>query len=126
MSMPARGAKTAVDIIAQKAGSSAAETRARVLTLYRAFIKSAPQLTDQYALDIPVSDVRAKIREEFKKNAHIKDCRVADMLVVKGKMEYDECLHFWKQKSHVMRYWKEDANNPLKMDFLEKFFHGVD
>ncbi|KNC81534.1 hypothetical protein SARC_06141 [Sphaeroforma arctica JP610] len=57
----------------------------------------------------------------------ITDIRVADMLVVKGKMEYDETIHFWKQKSHVMRYWKdeEDLNNPLKMDFLERFYRGV-
>jgi hypothetical protein len=31
----------------------------------------APRACDQYALDIPVSAVRAKIRENFRKNANV-------------------------------------------------------
>lgn len=43
-----------------------------------------------YLLDIPVSQVKARIRAEFEKNRHVKDVRAVQMLVAKGHMELDE------------------------------------
>lgn len=75
--------------------------------------------------DIPksIENCRAKLREEFLKNAHVKDIRVSDMLVIKGQMELKETVEIWKQKGHVMRYWKESVE-PKPTDFLSKFMAG--
>eukprot|EP00123_Amoebidium_parasiticum_P019317 comp24514_c0_seq1/m.46765 comp24514_c0_seq1/g.46765 ORF comp24514_c0_seq1/g.46765 comp24514_c0_seq1/m.46765 type:complete len:118 (-) comp24514_c0_seq1:152-505(-) len=107
-----------------RSSSSAQEARSRVLSLYRAWMRETPTITDKYQLDIPMSQVRAKIREEFKKNAQIKDVRVVDLLVFKGKQELDETHWVWKQKTHIMRYWQPDDNDPTKMDFLTRFYKG--
>lgn len=75
--------------------------------------------------DIPKTEshCRAKLREEFEKNRQVKDVRVIDMLVVKGQMELVETVKRFKQKGHVMNYFKAPVNTKPK-DFLSKFFAG--
>lgn len=66
---------------------------------------------------------RDKLKEEFVKNKEIQDVRVIDMLVIKGQMELKETVKIWKQKGHIMRYWKE-SQEPKPTDFLSKFMAG--
>jgi NADH dehydrogenase (ubiquinone) 1 alpha subcomplex subunit 6 len=75
--------------------------------------------------DIPKNEAqcRAKLREEFEKHRHAKDVRVIDMLVVKGQMELVETVKRWKQKGHVMNYFRTPIN-PKPNDFLSKFIAG--
>lgn len=84
-----------------------------------------PHTIQGYALEMTSKTGRAKVREEFMKNAHVQDIRVIDMLVIKGKMELEETHNLWKQKTHVMRYFKE-TEIPRKTEFLAKFFDGYD
>lgn len=75
--------------------------------------------------DIPKSEkmCQEKLKEEFVKNKDVSDIRVIDMLVIKGQMELKETVNIWKQKGHLMKYWKESWN-PKPTDFLSKFFAG--
>lgn len=75
--------------------------------------------------DIPksIEQCREKLREQFMKNANITDIRVSDLLVIKGQMELKETVEIWKQKAHLMRYWKE-SEEPKPTDFLSKFIAG--
>ena len=42
-----------------------------------------PHTIELYLLDVSVQDARQKLREQFYKNAHIRDPRIIDMLVIK-------------------------------------------
>jgi NADH dehydrogenase (ubiquinone) 1 alpha subcomplex subunit 6 len=79
-----------------------------------------------YLLDISPSLVRSKIRQEFEKNRFVRDLSVIDILLFKGRLEYEETMNMWKQKTHVMRYFTvEEDRIPLPpTDFLEKFYAG--
>lgn len=50
-----------------------------------------PHTVQAFALDISVKMGRAKVREEFLKNAHVKDIRVIDMLVIKVNTSVARC-----------------------------------
>ena len=75
--------------------------------------------------DIPksIEQCRGKLRDKFVENSRIQDIRVVDMLVIKGQMELKETVEIWKQKAHLMRYWKE-SEEVKPTDFLSKFISG--
>lgn len=101
-----------------------------------------------YALDIPPSAIRAKVRQQFDANKGVHDLQAVDVLLARGHMEYQEMMNVWKMGSHVMRYFdKEEVRSesapasreceaeqtylnaqapPQPVTFMEKFLCVVD
>lgn len=50
------------------------------------------QTVQDYQLDISVKQGRQKLKEIFRQNAHVKDVKVIDMLVIKVISHYYKCL----------------------------------
>ncbi|CAG9760641.1 unnamed protein product [Ceutorhynchus assimilis] len=101
------------------------EARKRVVSLYKAWFRQLPYIVKQYDMPKSVEQLRDRLREEFNKHQDIKDVRIVDMLVIKGQMELMETVNMWKQKGHMMAYFK-DTWEPKPKDFLSKFLSGKD
>ncbi|KAK4875526.1 hypothetical protein RN001_011948 [Aquatica leii] len=101
------------------------EARKRAINLYRAWNKQLPFIVRHFDIPKSVEQCRQILREEFTKHENLTDVRVIDMLIIKGQMELQESVNNWKQKGHIMSYFKETIE-PKPKDFLSKFLQGVD
>jgi NADH dehydrogenase (ubiquinone) 1 alpha subcomplex subunit 6 len=81
------------------------DARIRVLSLYKAWYRHIPYMVKDMDIQPSVTECRDQLRANFNKNAHLKDIRVIDMLVVKGQQDLKEVVEHWKQPTHIMEKW---------------------
>ena len=76
-----------------------------------------------YSLNMPVAQIRAKMREEFEKHRYVNNLQATDVLIAQSHMEFQETLNFWKQLSQVMKYFRkeEDPTARLPKNFMQGF-----
>jgi len=79
-----------------------------------------------YSLNMPVSAVRTKIRQEFERHRYVAHLKTVDMLLFQSHAEYQETLNYWKQLSHVLKYFRaeEDPKARLPKNFISGFLEG--
>ncbi|PGH03906.1 hypothetical protein AJ80_08608 [Polytolypa hystricis UAMH7299] len=79
-----------------------------------------------YSLNLPVSAIRTKIRQEFERHRYVNQLPVVDVLLFQSHAEYQETLNFWKQLSQVMKYFRpeEDPKARLPKNFMSGFMEG--
>lgn len=108
--------------------TSHADMRIRMLNLYRRYIRHSRDFVNNYDLDIPTSEVKTEIRQEFEKHRYVNDLAVQNVMYMKGQMEFQELVNFWKQKCHVMKYFEnfEYYDKAAKNNFVERFLKGAD
>ncbi|KAJ2761612.1 ndufa6 NADH-ubiquinone oxidoreductase subunit [Coemansia nantahalensis] len=114
----------AIQPLMTRTSASLADARTRAIRLYRLWQKGVPQIMIDYHLCMPQSVVRAKIREHFEKQRYVSDPRAIDVLLFKGRIEFDETHNVWKQYSHVLRYFDANERDPQSDRFLDKFVEG--
>lgn len=76
-----------------------------------------------YALNVSPAYVRNSIRERFEKNRYVTDMRAIDVLLLKGRQEYQETLNCWKQRDHVEGILLAPQHRPQRT-FMQKFLEG--
>ncbi|KAI9746500.1 MAG: hypothetical protein M1818_000213 [Claussenomyces sp. TS43310] len=102
------------------------DARKRVLKSYREWIRAAPEIQSMYSLNMPVSALRTKMRQEFERHRYVEKLPVVDMLLFQSHAEFQETLNYWKQLTHVLKYFRadEDPNARLPTNFMHGFLEG--
>ncbi|KAL3427073.1 complex 1 protein [Phlyctema vagabunda] len=103
-----------------------ADAQRRVLSSYREWIRSAPEIQNMYSLNMPVSALRTKMRQEFERHRFVKDQKAVDVLLFQSHAEYQETLNYWKQLPHILKYFRpeEDPTSQLPKNFMSGFLEG--
>jgi len=87
------------------------------------FRDQAPEIQTMYSLNMPVSRIRTKIRQEFERHRYVAQLPTIDVLLFHSHQEFQETLNYWKQLSHVLKYFRteEDPKAKLPRDFIGGF-----
>ncbi|KAG6879634.1 hypothetical protein C0992_000269 [Termitomyces sp. T32_za158] len=118
---------------ATRASISAADARHRAIQLYRDWYRSltncsdgqAPDIVELYGLDVSPTQIRHAIRERFESNRYVTDPRAIDVLLLKGRQDYQETMNCWKQVDHIVGILLKPQTQPQKT-FLQRFYEGRD
>ncbi|KAJ0735269.1 putative NADH:ubiquinone reductase (H(+)-translocating) [Helianthus annuus] len=80
------------------------EARHRTFDFFRAACRSIPSIMDIYNLYdvVTPSQLRSTIAAEIRKNAHITNPKVIDMLLFKGMEELSNITEHAKQRHHII------------------------
>ncbi|OAY66341.1 NADH dehydrogenase (ubiquinone) 1 alpha subcomplex subunit 6 [Ananas comosus] len=109
------------------------EARRRTIDFFKAACRSLPAIMDIYNLHdvVTVSQLRSTISSEIRKNAHITNPKVIDMLLFKGMEELNNIVEHAKQRHHVIGQYvlgREGLVHELGSkdqgvsEFLKKFY----
>ncbi|KAH6912079.1 NADH dehydrogenase 1 alpha subcomplex subunit 6 [Coprinopsis sp. MPI-PUGE-AT-0042] len=110
---------------ATRTSSSPQEARQRVLSLYRDWYRSAPEICALYAISESPAYIRHAIRQKFEKNRYVSDPRAIDVLLLKSRQDYQETMNCWNQTDHILGLLLAPVERPQRT-FLEKFYEGKD
>ncbi|KAJ7042885.1 hypothetical protein C8F04DRAFT_1229602 [Mycena alexandri] len=102
-----------------------ADARTRVLQMYRDWYRAAPEVVNQYALDVSPMQLRHAIRMRFEANRNVTDLRAIDVLLLKSRQDFQETLNMWKQPDHIYGILLKPKERPSRT-FLQKFYEGRD
>ncbi|KAG9102904.1 hypothetical protein FRC06_000823 [Ceratobasidium sp. 370] len=88
----------------------------------------APEIVSIYGLNVPPSLIRLRVREKFEQYRYVTDPAVIDVLLHKGRQEYQETMNCWKQEPHIMGGLLKDSHegSAIGQTFLQKFYSGRD
>ncbi|GAB7343805.1 hypothetical protein MBLNU457_1776t1 [Dothideomycetes sp. NU457] len=102
------------------------DAKTRVLTSYREWLRAGPEIQTMYSLDMPVSAIRTKMRQEFERHRYVQQLKTVDVLLFNSHQEYQETLNYWKQLTHVLKYFRaeEDPKARLPANFIQGFLEG--
>lgn len=80
------------------------EARHKVFDFFRTACRSIPSIIEIYNLDdvVTVSQFRSSIASEIRKNSHLSNPKVIDMLLFKGTEELNNILEHAKQRHHLI------------------------
>ncbi|XP_057807913.1 NADH dehydrogenase [ubiquinone] 1 alpha subcomplex subunit 6 [Salvia miltiorrhiza] len=80
------------------------EARRRVFEFFKTACRSIPTIMEIYNIDdvVTPTQLRAIVASEIRKNAHITNPKVIDMLLFKGTEELSNIVEHAKQRHHIL------------------------
>jgi hypothetical protein len=112
--------------VAKSAAVTAAEVRRalnkRVVSAYRQLCRDAPKVAVIYQLEQTVSEIRHMLLLHFRRNAHVTDPRMIEILLQRCRMEREETVNQFKQRGHIMELLQPELQAPDAWLDDEEFF----
>ncbi|GER46303.1 NADH dehydrogenase [ubiquinone] 1 alphasubcomplex subunit 6 [Striga asiatica] len=113
--------------------ASLTEARQRVFEFFKTACRSIPTIMEIYTLDdvTSPSQLRSVISSEIRKNAHVTNPKVIDMLLFKGTEELSNIVEHAKQRHHILGQYvlgRDGLSQDLETkdqgasDFLKNFY----
>ncbi|XP_039002905.1 NADH dehydrogenase [ubiquinone] 1 alpha subcomplex subunit 6-like [Hibiscus syriacus] len=113
--------------------ASLEEARGRVFDFFRKACRSIPTIMDIYNLDdvVTKSQLRSIIASEIRKNTHVTNPKVIDLLLFKGMEELNNIVEHAKQRHHIIGQYvlgrqglaqDLDTKDEGTSDFLKNFY----
>jgi NADH dehydrogenase (ubiquinone) 1 alpha subcomplex subunit 6 len=104
-------------------------------------VLQAPEIQTMYSMNMPVSTLRTKMRQEFERHRYVNQIKTVDVLLFNSHQEFQvrrewrnmrgkhglmyskETLNYWKQLSHVLKYFRaeEEPKARLPNNFINGF-----
>lgn len=111
------------------------EARKRTFEFFKAACRALPAVMNIYNLDdvTNISQLRSTISSQIRKNAHITNPKVIDMLIFKGMEELTNIVDHAKQRHHILGQYVLGPDALAKelgkkdegiSDFLKKFYES--
>ncbi|GLT88620.1 hypothetical protein SLE2022_066370 [Rubroshorea leprosula] len=111
------------------------EARNRVFDFFRSACRSIPSIMEIYNLHdvVTVSQLRSTIASEIRKNAHVTNSKVIDLLLFKGMEELNNIAEHAKQRHHIIGQYVVgrqglvqdlDTKDQAISDFLKNFYNS--
>ncbi|KAB2063234.1 hypothetical protein ERO13_A10G188000v2 [Gossypium hirsutum] len=84
--------------------ASLEEAKSRVFDFFRQACRSIPTIMDIYNLDdvVTKSELRSSISSQIRKNSHVTNPKVIDLLLFKGMEELNNIVEHAKQRHHII------------------------
>ncbi|KAG6473899.1 NADH dehydrogenase [ubiquinone] 1 alpha subcomplex subunit 6-like [Zingiber officinale] len=113
--------------------ASMEEARKRTINFFKTACRSLPTIMEIYNLDdlVTTSQIRSTISAEIRKNAHITNHKVIDLLLLKATEELSNVVSHYKQRHHLIGQYvvgrggliQETAEKDKGIsDFLKQFY----
>ncbi|WOK95945.1 hypothetical protein Cni_G04652 [Canna indica] len=112
--------------------ASLEEARKRTIDFFKLACRSLPSVMEIYNLDdvVTVSQLRSTISAEIRKNAHITNPKVIDLLLFKATEELSNVVTHSKQRHHLIGQYvvgsgliqDTGAKDQGISDFLKQFY----
>jgi len=67
------------------------------------------------------------MRQKFEANRHVTNPKAIDVLILKGRQEYQETMNGWKMNDHVCGILLDSNSKRVERSrrgFLERFYEG--
>ncbi|KAI5195439.1 hypothetical protein E4T38_09051 [Aureobasidium subglaciale] len=78
------------------------DAQKRVLKSYREWVRAAPEIQQMYSLNMPVSAIRTKMRQEFERHRYVQQLKTVDVLLFNSHQEYQARCHLPSLKSNML------------------------
>jgi NADH dehydrogenase (ubiquinone) 1 alpha subcomplex subunit 6 len=87
------------------------EARQQARLLFKRIMREVPRAIQLFNLPVSEDVVKRRVRQEFRKHAHLTDVDAIDVLLFRGRNELEEVRNMWKQKPHLMRFLRGSDNS---------------